>query len=170
MARLKLRRRKIVTAPAVVSPTNLVADDARVIHSAERAGFEGWKAFDGDVYSSFNNGFVNTNDPTYIGWCFDTAQEIVQWRWKMPDTSGFYTANAWKLEYSDDGVNWSTAVNYPSEYYSGQGAGWWTSSAFASVGAHRWWRMNLTTCSNWLSWCYFASVEFWASSTTYFPP
>lgn len=171
MTRLKLLRRKVVTAPAVVSPINLTSDDARIIHSAERAGFEAWRAFDGNINTFFNNGLVQSND-TYIGWCFDTPKDIVQFRWGQPSTSGYYVTTGWNLEYSDDGVNWSISKAYTSEYYSGQTPEW-KSAVLPSVGAHRYWLMRITGMSGagyYFSNIYFQFVEFWAGSTTYFPP
>lgn len=159
--RIKMRA-TIPTFPGVtqVSPSDLTADDARVIAGATytNPGVYGkWYPF--SIYTTLE-WWGNTTDANlcWLGYNFPSSQAVRRYKFKIQNQ--FYGAASWVLEYSDDNSNW-----YSADSKSGQSVvnnATYDSGLIAANGSHAYWRIRWTgmTLGN-LSNLFVATVSFW---------
>lgn len=83
----------------------------------------------------------NINGTSYLQWQLRTPREIAKVHIRSPNYAYFVstTINKWRLQYSDDGVSWTTALTQATlvSYGVAESKEW----AVPASGNHTWWKL-----------------------------
>ena len=121
-------------------------DDSRIIKSGQYSTWYAWKAFDGDVTTSWDAGTVSG----YLGWDFGNpiavhAVKFSQLASRLPA----YPITSVTLKYSDDNSTWTTAQTFVSGTDYQADATIYKMPVTAEVGEHRYWRADVVCSGGW---------------------
>lgn len=137
--------------------------------SSELGTAEAFRAFDGDPNSEWLTALGQAL-PSYIGCRFVTAVDIRRLEIEAPDsTAGGLidaTPDAFSLDYSDDGIAWTTLQSF--NFGSGNGVRKSFSVTAGSPGARLYWRINITTNNGNADFTSIAELEFQSDETVAF--
>lgn len=115
-------------------------------------GRDAWMAFDGNKTSQgwFASGPASISNPEYIGWYNPTPIKVTSLDVTNAVNDYDYTAKGGKVQYSDDGTNWTDETTWTNNNTTAWAT--WTIAVNANT-FHKYWRLYVTNSSSQLGIC-----------------
>lgn len=123
-------------ATGVPVMTGYTTPYGEVLCSGAESGFQAWKAFDVSTTTYWQS---ETGLPEWIGYKF-VASKSVNAVWIRPYEYANNNVYDFTIDYSDDGITWTTVATYVDVAPPPVGAEFFV----ASTSAHLYWRLNVT--------------------------